>query len=124
MTERAKAAFGCRDTNCCSRGITDMLKSPGAHFMYQRMEQFSELSHVPEKIRPQYFLDQILRPVADEILSAANFNWIDESFKKRLSERRKHFDSLLKVLGRHVRENKPYRPLILPETRVVRDARM
>lgn len=122
-TPRAKAVFGCRDTNCCPRGITDMLKSPGAHFMFQRMEQFSELSRVPERIRPQHFLDQILRPVADDVLSAANFNWIDESFKKRLSEKRKRLDSLLKVLGRHVRENRPRRPLILPETRVVRDTR-
>lgn len=123
-TARAKAAFGCRDTNCCPRGITDMLKSPGAHFMYQRMEQLSELSRVPERIRPQHFLDQILRPVADDVLSAANSNWIDEGFKKRLSEQRKHLDSLLKVLGQHVRENRPHRHLILPETRVVRDARL
>lgn len=123
-TPRAKAAFGCRDTNCCPRGIIDMLKSPGAHFMYQRMEQLSELYRVPERVRPQYFLDQNLRLVADEVLSAANFNWIDERFKKRLSEQRKHIDSVLRVLGRHLRENRSHRPLILPETRVVRDARM
>ena len=101
-----------------------MLKLPGVHFMYQRMEQLSELSRVPERIRPQHFLDQVLRPVADDVLSAATFSWIDGSLKKRLSERRKRLDSLLRVLGRHVRENRPHRPLLLPQTRVVRDAHM
>jgi len=36
---RAKALFGCHESTCCRRGVSDMQAYPAQHFMRQRIEE-------------------------------------------------------------------------------------
>jgi hypothetical protein len=67
---RARGLFGCKDTKCCPRGVTDMLDNPGRHFLYQRIKEVSGLSQMPEQLRAQQFLERQLRPTTDRALAA------------------------------------------------------
>lgn len=121
---RAKAMFGCRDTHCCPRGITDLIDNPGRHFLYQRIKEVGGLSQVPEPLRPQRFLEQHVRPATDAALAAANLNWQDEAMAKRTRDHRKRLDSLRIALGEHARTTPPQSFAYLPKTRTARDARI
>ena len=121
---RAKAMFGCRDTHCCPRGITDLIDNPGRHFLYQRIREVGGLGQVPERLRPQRFLEDHLRPATDAALAAANLNWQDEVMGKKIRDHRKRLDSLRIALGEHARTTPPQSFAHLPKTRAARDARI
>jgi hypothetical protein len=120
---RARGLFGCKDTNCCPRGTTDMVERPGSHFLYQRMAEVVTLSRIPEQVRPQEFLERFLRPTTDSALAAANGNWNNEALEKRFREQRKRLDSMRVALSQHLREHSQRPALILPRTRAVRESR-
>lgn len=123
-SSRAKAMFGCRDTHCCPRGITDLIDNPGRHFLYQRIKEVGGLSQVPERLRPQRFLEEHLRPATDAALAAANLKWQDEVMARRTRGHRKRLDSLRIALGEHARTTPPQSFAYLPKTRAARDDRM
>jgi hypothetical protein len=79
---RARSAFGCRDTNCCRRGIDDMLQAPARHFLYQRTQQVAGLGQIPESIRPTEFLEEHLRPASDAALVAAKLSLPEDLAQK------------------------------------------
>jgi len=120
---RAKALFGCRDTNCCPRGMLDMLENPAKHFLYQRIREVSALSQIPEQIRAQHFLDQRLRPATDLALSAANIKWHNKAMAKRTREQRKRLDALRVALGDYVNKHQKPSQAYLPKTRALRESR-
>jgi hypothetical protein len=120
---RAKALFGCLDTNCCPRGIKDMMEDPSRHFLYQRMKEIGGLSEIPEQLRPQRFLDSHLRPTTDKALAAVNFNWEEEKMAKKMKDNRKRLDDLRVALGRLAEQNQPKSFAHLPQTRVARGIR-
>lgn len=120
---RAKGLFGCADTNCCPRGIKDQIENPAQHFLRQRISEVNGLGKVPEQLRPQRFLDQHLRPATDKALAAATTNWDDDAMAKKMQDNRKRLDSLRIALGNHAEKTPPKSFALLPETRVVREAR-
>lgn len=121
---RAKGLFGCRDSGCCHRGITDMLQNPARHFIYQRIQEVKKLSLIPEQLRAQRFLDQHLRPATDLALAAANMNWRDEFMAKRTHKKRIRLDALRVVLGDYEINRQKQPPVYLPKTRASREAHL
>lgn len=117
---KTKAYFSCNDSNCCPRGFRDMIGDAPHHFLYQRMKEISNLSRIPETIRPQSFLDNHLRDTTDKALHAANINWNDEKFEKKLQENRKRLDRLRTGFGDYA-QKKPLLTFSLhPKTRASR----
>jgi hypothetical protein len=79
-----KSTFGCRDTACCRRGVTDTLRDPRPHFVRQRLREVAELSRAPEALRTQLYLDDFLRPASDLAVQAARVEPALERARKRL----------------------------------------
>jgi hypothetical protein len=123
VSPRARSLFGCKDTDCCPRNVTDQIENPGRHFLRQRMEQVSWLQGIPEELRPQRFLDRHVRPATDLALAAATINWEDDAMAKKTREHRKRLDSLRVVLGHQAANNPPRSFALLPETRAARETR-
>lgn len=66
-----KSRFGCRDTECCRRGVTDMTRDPRSHFLRTRQSEVSRMSRLPEDLRAGTYLDEFLRPATDLALTAS-----------------------------------------------------
>jgi hypothetical protein len=122
-SNRTRAHFGCNDSNCCPRGVRDMIDKPAHHFLYQRVQQIMALSQIPEQLRPQTFLERYVRPATDHALVAANIHWEDESMSKKINAHRKRLDALRIALGERAGRVKARSAARLPETRVSREAR-
>lgn len=122
-SNRAKSLFGCTDTNCCARGVKDMLANPGRHFLYQRMKEVNSLSQIPETLRPQRFLDQHLRPTTDKAVAAAGINWEETELATKMQDNRKRLDALRVALGNLAESSPPKSFAAIPETRVAREIR-
>jgi hypothetical protein len=118
---RAKAMFGCRNPNCCPRGIVDMLENPARHFLFQRTSQISELTQIPQQLRPQRFLDQYVRPATDQALAVANIRWERKEMADAASRHRKRLDLLRVSLGKRAAGTPPTCFALLPQTRVARE---
>lgn len=118
---QTKAAFGCRNTGCCARGIKDMHANPGRHYLYQRMGEVAGLSQLPQLIRPQRYLDLHLRQASDKAVQAASLPFGDEAFTKKMQVNRKRLDSLRVALGSHIQQSPPESFALVPETRAVRE---
>jgi|SRR3989344_1077991 len=121
---RAKAQFGCRDTKCCPRGTVDMMQNPARHFLYQRMQEVTMLSQIPEQLRAQRFLDQRLRAATDRALAVANIDWHDEAMAKRTREQRKRLDALRIALGDYESKRQKQDPVKSLKTRLVRETHL
>lgn len=63
--------FGCRDTNCCRRGVDDMIRDPRSHFLRRRSGEVATMGRLPEELRASMYLDEFLRPATDLALTAA-----------------------------------------------------
>lgn len=120
---QAKAAFACRDTHCCKRGVKDMLLDPKRHYVVQRMKEVAELSQFPEAIRAHQFLDKNLRPATDRALQATSQSVGDEKLTAKLQANRKRLDNLRISLGKHLEKAPPRSYAVAPETRAVREGR-
>jgi hypothetical protein len=96
---RATGLFGCRDSQCCPRGVTDMLHNPAQHFLRQRIDEISKLSAIPTSFRASRFVEQRLRPTTDAVLVAAGLGWKDAAMAKRIHEQRLRLDRLRVALG-------------------------
>jgi hypothetical protein len=122
-SSRSRVLFGCTDTNCCRRGVKDMLENPRRLFLFQRIKEIGGLSQVPEQLRPQRFLDQHLRPATDKAVAAAGINWEDDAMAKKMQKKRKWLDALRVALGHHAERTPPQSYGALPKTRAAREAR-
>lgn len=116
--------FGCRDSHCCPRGLTDMLERRAHHFLVQRMKQVAQLGRVHVPLRAERFLEEQLRPVTDYLVQATGLRIKNEKLKERLTAQRKRLDALRVSLGELSREGvrKPAAS-ILPKTRIARELR-
>ena len=123
ISPRAKAQFGCSDTNCCPRGISDMLNNPTRHFMVQRIKQIADLSQIPEPLRPQRFLERSLRPASDVAVVATNIDWGNRDMQAKMGKNRKRLDSMRVALSAHAEERPPVSYALHPERRVTREKR-
>ena len=68
---KVRAHYACRDTNCCPRGLTDMVENPARHFLYQRAQEVAALSQIPDELKPASFVEQHLRSTTDRLVSAS-----------------------------------------------------
>lgn len=116
---RARSAFGCRDTNCCHRGIDDMLQAPARHFLYQRTQQVAGLGQIPESIRPSQFLEEHLRPASDDALKATKLALPDDLAKKT-ARQAKRMNDLRTTLGPYAKKRRDASFARHPATRIAR----
>ena len=116
---RARSAFGCRDTNCCRRGIDDMLQAPARHFLYQRTQQVAGLGQIPESIRPSQFLEEHLRPASDAALVAVKLSLPDDLALKT-ARQAKRLNDLRTTLGPYAKKRRDSSFARHPVTRIAR----
>lgn len=116
---KARSAFGCRDTNCCHRGIDDMLQAPARHFLYQRTQQVAGLGHIPESIRPSQFLEEHLRPASDAALKATKLALPDDLAQKA-ARQAKRLNDLRTTLGPYTKKRRDASFARHPVTRIAR----
>lgn len=116
---RARSAFGCRDTNCCHRGIEDMLQTPARHFLYQRTQQVAGLGQIPESIRPSQFLEEHLRPASDAALVATKLA-LPEDLKQKTMKQAKRLNDLRTTLGPYAKKRRDSSFARHPITRIAR----
>ena len=116
---RARSAFGCRDTNCCRRGIDDMLQAPARHFLYQRMQQVAGLGQIPESIRPTEFLEEHLRPASDAASVAAKLS-LPEDLAQMATNQAKRLNDLRTTLGPYAKKRRDSSFARHPVTRIAR----
>jgi hypothetical protein len=120
---KARAAFGCRNTACCGRGIPDMLQAPVRHFLYQRTREVAGLSQIPESLRPTQFLEEHLRPASDRALVAMGLA-LPEPLQKKMASQSKRLNELRVALGAYAQKRRDDATFAQhPKTRAVREAR-
>lgn len=120
---RARSAFCCRDTNCCHRGMDDMLQAPARHFLYQRTQQVAGLGQIPESIRPSEFLEEHLRPASDAALLATKLPLPDDLAQKT-TRQAKRLNDLRTTLGPYAKKRRDSSFARHPATRVARGGKL
>jgi hypothetical protein len=83
-----KSKFGCKDTDCCSRGVDDMVRDPRPHFLRRRSREVGGMAKRPEEFRAPSYLDEFLRPATDLALTASRAYPLFENTRVRLERRR------------------------------------
>lgn len=116
---RARSTLGCREVNCCRRGIEDMLQAPARHFLYQRAQQVAALGQIPESLRPSQFLETQVRPASDTAVMASGLDLPPELMNK-LNKQKKHLNALRTTLGPYARQRRDSSFALHPTTRVAR----
>jgi hypothetical protein len=119
---KARAHFVCRDTNCCPRGMTDMIENSARHFLCQRMNEVAGLSQVPNVLKPAKFVEQHLRSTTDRLVSASTLPFRDPDFTKRVNLHRKRLDMMRVILGKLALNSTELSVARLPKTRAARVA--
>jgi len=84
-----RANYGCQNTECCRRGIQDTLADPRRHFIFTRMEEVGAISQVPAQLRPNQYLDNVLRPATDRLGRVLQAGLADKTTARIEKERRK-----------------------------------
>jgi hypothetical protein len=116
---RARTAFGCRNTNCCHRGVDDMLQSPARHFLYQRTHQVAGLGQIPESLRPGEFLEEHLRPASDIALLGTKLD-LPEDLTQKVARQAKRLNDLRVTLAPYGKKRRESSFARHPVTRVAR----
>ena len=102
----SKSRFGCRQRNCCPKGVKDMLDNPVRHSLVQRWGEIRRLSDVPEHLRAQRFLEETLRPATDAAVFSESLLFAGEDhLARRMSQNRKVVERLRVGLGSFVQES-------------------
>lgn len=97
---RGLRQFACRDSLCCRRGVESMTGADSRrHFAFQRMDEVAKLSRVTPSLRPNEYLDRILRPATDNIGRAVAYEELSETVKKKLEKSRRKQDGWRATLG-------------------------
>lgn len=117
---KAYRLFGCRNTMCCPRGLTDMMDNRVSHFLYQRMLEIKEIERVPESLRVSHFLEKRLRPATDRLVAATHLPWTDQGLQRRIEAQRKRLDRLRVALGNLASSGPRRSTSARPSTRVAR----
>lgn len=83
---RTQSKYGCRDKQCCRRGVQDTIADPQRHFFYSRAREVGWLSSVPETARVGVYMDDFLRPASDKAVRAARIEPSLEKVSKQLGD--------------------------------------
>jgi hypothetical protein len=93
-----KANYGCQNTACCRRGTQDTLSDPRRHFIFTRMEEVGAISQVPDQLRPNQYLDNVLRPATDRLGRVLQAGLAGE-ITTRIEKERRKLDGWRHTLG-------------------------
>lgn len=99
LESRSARSLACRDPSCCRHGAKDMIGSPRRHFLITRMSEVARLSQVSVEVRPNVYLDEILRPATDRVMRLIRTQF-SESTKRRLERKYDTLESWRQTLGR------------------------
>lgn len=100
FAHRGLRQFACRDSQCCPRGVESMTGvGSRRHFAFQRMDEVAKLSRVTPSLRPNEYLDRILRPATDHIGRALAYEELPAAVKKKLEKSRRKQDGWRATLG-------------------------
>jgi hypothetical protein len=116
---RVRSALGCRDSNCCRRGVDDMVQTPARHFLYQRAQQVAGLGQVPESLRPSQFLEEQVRAASDTAMKVSTVK-MPEDLAKKLEKQTKRLNTLRTTLGPYARQRRDSSFAMHPLTRAAR----
>ena len=116
---RARSTLGCRDANCCRRGVEDMLQAPARHFLYQRTHQVAGLSQIPESLRPSQFLEELVRPASDTAVRASGLD-LPEDLTSKIHRQTKRLNAIRTTLGPYARQRRGAPFALHPTMRTVR----
>lgn len=86
---RATSRFGCLDFKCCPRGTRDTTENPVRHAVRRRSEEVRQLSEIPVSLRPNEFLDKVVKVASEHAIFASQLNFEDSELAKRLQKLRK-----------------------------------
>lgn len=115
-SSRTRALFACDNPHCCPRGLPDMLREPGRHFLRQRMNQVAFLSLAPDHLRAAEFVEHRVRPASDRAVAAASLNSLDDNLFKTMDRNRRRLETLRITLGALVDEGVRRTTAPLPRT--------
>jgi hypothetical protein len=118
---RLRGHLGCTDTDCCHRGVVDMVANSQRHFAIQKMRQVLELGRHPVGVRMRAFIDSNLRPATDRSLAFARAAGVDEALHQRVMKHVHRLDSLRNALEKMTAVTPTFPAARVPETRVLRE---
>jgi hypothetical protein len=98
--------FGCRNAQCCRRGVDDMIQNPRRHFIISRMLEIDHLSRIPPDMRPQAYLDEFLRPATDRASRALSAD-LPEALHGKIEKTRRRLDGWRATLGEMAQQGAP-----------------
>ena len=101
-----KANYGCQNPACCRRGTQDTLSDPRRHFIFTRMEEVGAIGQVPAQLRPNQYLDNVLRPATDR-LGRVQQAGLATKIKARVDRERRKLDGWRHTLGEMSRNQPP-----------------
>ena len=93
-----KASYGCHNTACCRRGTPDTISEPRRYFVFTRMEEVGALSQVPQQLRPNQYLETMLRPATDRLGRVVQAE-LPTALQSRLEKERRKLDGWRHTLG-------------------------
>jgi hypothetical protein len=96
---RAKSRFGCKHSDCCPNGPKDTIANPLRHFFFRRTTEVHQLGLVPAALRPERFLEDMLRPATDAAVFAERLNLADSVLAQALRKKKKSLETLRVTLG-------------------------
>lgn len=118
---RLRGHLGCGDSDCCHRGVDDMLGNASRHFAVQKMRQVLELGRHTQSVRMRSFLDSMVRPATDRSLQFARASGVSEDLQKRVMKHVHRLDSLRNALEKMLASNAVIGAARIPDTRVLRE---
>ncbi len=90
-----RSRFGCQGHWCCTKGADDMLRDPRRHFLARRFDELARLTTVPESMRAQIYMEEVLRPASDHLSVVSEAFPALESARGRLAKWRHTLGALL-----------------------------
>lgn len=87
-------------SQCCQHGVESMTGAGSRrHFAFRRMDEVAKPSRVTPSLRPNEYLDRILRPATDNIGRALAYEEFPETVTKKLEKSRRKQDGWRATLG-------------------------
>ncbi len=122
-SSRIRAHLGCRDTHCCAHGFQDMLAHPARHALYQRAREVERLSETPHAVRAHRYLDELVRPVSDEIAAIAGFAGLDARLRQSFARKQQRMSRFRLAMAHLAAANLPRSVAVSPPPCAARTGR-
>lgn len=94
----ARALLACKDRKCCPTGYDSTVKSPKAHYLYQRHQAISRMAAVPEPVRGLHFLGKELPSITRTARQAAKLRVEDAALANALQKTNERLDRMEGIL--------------------------